>query len=87
MIESKTPKGWKDLQNDVCKILSECGFASETPKRIMTVRRCVETDVYAVDEENQPPIIYICECKDWNSRVSQRKSMRLEQLWVTLARM
>lgn len=73
MIEFGTPNRWRDLQNSVCKILNECGLAAETPKIIETVRGNVETDVYAVDEEAKPKIIYICECKNWNSRVPQEK--------------
>lgn len=71
MIESKLPDSWVDLQNLTARILSECGFETETPKIIHTVRGRVEVDVYSVDRSVNPAPIYICECKHWNKAVSQ----------------
>lgn len=71
MIESKIPDTWVDLQNEVSKIFLECGFESETPKIIETVRGKVEIDVYAIDSSLKPELVYLCECKHWKSAVPQ----------------
>jgi hypothetical protein len=39
------PSTFQDLQNQVAHILSECGLAAETEKKITTVRGKVEIDV------------------------------------------
>lgn len=71
MIESKIPNTWVDLQNEVFKIFLECGFESETPKIIETVRGKVEVDVFAVDSSFKPAPVYLCECKHWKSAIPQ----------------
>src|SRR5207248_3987303 len=59
------------LQEDVARILRECGFAAEVSKTISTPRGRVEIDVYA--EENVAGRLYriVCECKLWRARVPQ----------------
>lgn len=65
------PANWKALQNNVCQILTECGYQANTPKKLNSTRGKVEVDVYAVDNNSYPMITYICECKNWNRRVRQ----------------
>lgn len=62
------PENWKDLQDKVANILLKCGYKTETPKTIQTIRGNVEVDVYAY-KNTSIPILIICECKYWNSRV------------------
>jgi len=71
LINQGAPRDWLDLQKQVHQILDECGFESEIEKVIQTVRGRVSIDVYARDPESQPPTIFLCECKHWQSRVPQ----------------
>lgn len=70
-IDRENPNTWQDLQQQVHQILNECGFESEVEKRLDTVRGTVTIDVYARDPSSQPPVVYLCECKHWHSRVPQ----------------
>lgn len=69
MINSVSPTDWKDLQNQVAQILSECGFEVDIEKDITTARDTVNIDVHAVDPSQKPATVYLCECKYWKSRV------------------
>ena len=65
------PKDWRDLQNKVCLLLSQCGFKTETEKTIKTPRGEVEIDVYAIDPRSIDLISYVIECKNWGNPVNQ----------------
>lgn len=67
-IKSITPQSWKELQNFVSEILSECGYNTSTEKIISTVRGDVEVDVYAKKEGGIKTIV-ICECKFWKKNI------------------
>ena len=69
MINSTLPDDWRDLQDQVAQILEECGFETEVEKRIDTARGTVDIDVFAEDPSQPPPVIYLCECKHWQSAV------------------
>jgi len=69
VIYQNQPEDWEDLQNKVCSILTVCGLRSETEKDIDTVRGNVEIDVYATDPTTPENLIYVCECKHWNTAV------------------
>jgi restriction system protein len=69
IIDHRLPKNWRDLQKQVAQILQECGLHSEIEKDIQTVRGVVNIDVYAEDIGSQPKIIYLIECKHWQSAV------------------
>lgn len=69
MINSTLPDSWRDLQDQVAQIFEECGFETEVEKRIETVRGTVDIDVFAEDASQAPPVIYLCECKYWQSAV------------------
>jgi len=71
MITSKKPKNWQDLQNEVAKILCECGFSVEKEKVIITARGQVELDVYTEEIVKGRKSIIVCECKYWRNRVPQ----------------
>ena len=71
MITTTAPKSWQALQDEVARILLECGFQAEVSKIVSTPRGKVEIDVYA--EENVAGRTYriVCECKRWRARVPQ----------------
>jgi hypothetical protein len=71
MIDHEIPEDWKGLQNGVALILQETGFEVEIEKTIQTVRGTVEIDVFAIDKTQSPEIVYLCECKYWNSPIPQ----------------
>lgn len=71
MITTEIPSDWRDLQNQVTRILSECRFEVETEKTIETARGGVELDVYAEETVEGRKYIIVCECKYWKSRVPQ----------------
>jgi len=69
MIYKDEPEDWKDLEIKVNAILSECGMNSQRNADITTVRGEVNVDILAIDSASLPKIIYICECKHWNSPI------------------
>lgn len=71
-ITNYVPVDWKDLQNQVCRLLNEAGYTAESPKEIMTVRGKVEVDVYATSNTELIKQ-FICECKYWNTPVPKEK--------------
>jgi len=71
MINAAFPADWRDAQNQVAKILKECEFDTYIEHTVQTLRGAVNIDVFAVDTTQQPPSIYLCECKHWRSAVPQ----------------
>jgi len=71
MITSSVPETWKALQNDVGKILEECGFSVEVEKKVDTARGEAELDVYAEEIVKGRKYSIVCECKHWNSNIPQ----------------
>ena len=71
MITSSIPKNWKSLQNEVGRILEECGFSVEVEKKVNTARGEAELDVYAEEIVQGRKYSIICECKHWNSNIPQ----------------
>lgn len=71
MITSKTPGDWRALQNEVARILRECGFSVEVEKTLRVPRGTVEIDVYAEENVKGRKYSIVCECKNWRSRVPQ----------------
>ncbi|MFQ6087973.1 MAG: restriction endonuclease [Candidatus Methanofastidiosia archaeon] len=69
MIYENIPHNWKNLQKKVGSIFQTLGFEVEIEKIIETARESVEIDVYAKDASQTPNIIYLCECKHWNTKV------------------
>lgn len=66
-----TPISWQDLQEKVCTILNQIGFIAETNKSCNTPRGQIEIDVYAEDPYSIDNIVYVAECKNWESKVPQ----------------
>jgi len=71
LLTSRTPKDWKDLQEQVAIILKECGFVVYTERTFETVRGSVELDVYAEEKIKVRKYLIACECKHWRSAVPQ----------------
>lgn len=71
MITCNKPKTWEDLQDEVGKILEECGFIVEVEKKLDTARGKVELDVYAEEIVKGRKYSIACECKHWNSNIPQ----------------
>lgn len=71
MIEEQPGADWRDLQERVAAILTECGLVSEVGRTLDLARGKAEIDVYAIDSSTTPPGVYLCECKRWHSRVPQ----------------
>ena len=78
LITSIPPSDWRDLQRQVARVFQECGLVVEIEKDIQTVRGNVEVDVFAKDSEQRPPVVYLCECKRWKSRVPKNVVHALE---------
>ncbi|HUZ61439.1 MAG TPA: restriction endonuclease [Hanamia sp.] len=64
------PLNWRELQNLVALVLSDCGFKTEIEKKIQTVRGEVEIDVYAEKIAGFKTIV-LCECKYWDASLPQ----------------
>jgi len=69
LIDHRLPTDWKDLQEKVAEIFRDIGYKTETEKDIETTREKVRVDVFSVDESQSPHIIYLCQCKHWETRV------------------
>lgn len=71
MITTLVPEDWRDLQQEVARILQECGFEVEVEKTISTARGQVEVDVYAEESVEGRNYMILCECKLWKAPVHQ----------------
>lgn len=71
MIDHKLPTSWNDLQDKVGQIFLELGYKVNIAKDLKTVRGKVNVDVFSINTLHQPPISYICECKNWKRPVSK----------------
>ena len=71
MITCSVPKDWKELQNEVGKILEQCGFTVEVEKVVDTARGKAELDVYAKEVVKGRKYSIVCECKYWKSKIPQ----------------
>lgn len=69
MIFADAPEDWKELENRVQQILSECGCQAERGKSVALPRGSVDLDVYALDTTRQPNLIIVRECKHWSTPV------------------
>lgn len=71
MITRSVPEDWKALQNEVGKILEQCGFSVEVEKKVDTARGEAELDVYAEEVVKGRKYSIVCECKHWKSSIPQ----------------
>ena len=68
-ITNEVPKNWKRLQEEVARLLRECGFRVEEPLTLETARGKVEVDVFAEEIFHGRQHTIICECKHWKSNI------------------
>ena len=71
MITSIRPKDWRDLQIQVARLLTECGFDVNIELVLKNARGHIEIDVFAKEIINGRTYSIACECKNWNSNVPQ----------------
>lgn len=69
MIFYSDPTNWTDLQNKVAQIFDEIGCIVAIEKEITTARGVVNVDVFVEDVTKSPRLIYVCECKYWESQI------------------
>lgn len=73
LITSVVPDGWRDLENSVAMILSECGMAVQQAVRVQLPRGHADIDVLADETVEDISVRTVCECKDWSTNVPQEK--------------
>ena len=71
MIICDKPNSWKDLQDKVAKILTQCNFNVEIEKKFESIRSNIEIDVFAIENVDERKYQIICECKYWNTNIPQ----------------
>jgi hypothetical protein len=69
LIFDDPPNGWRDLQEKVRQIFSECGCEAATEQPVTTVRGKVNVDVVVQDKTRRPHGLIFCECKLWKRKV------------------
>lgn len=70
-IFTREPNDWKELQNFVGQMFTECNFETEVSKTIDLVRGSKEIDVYTQDVSGEYKPIILVECKYWSTAVNQ----------------
>jgi hypothetical protein len=60
------------LEENVARILRECGYHVEVQKHVELARGDVNIDVWA-DEHTSPPNVIAVECKNWSRPVTQHE--------------
>lgn len=68
----KEPNNWQELEVLSYQLFSEIGCQCERQKSLESSRGSVIVDLYAQDFVSDPPLVYICECKHWNSRIPKQ---------------
>jgi hypothetical protein len=71
MITSDVPEDWRALQDDVARILNECGMEVEVEKPVATARGEVAVDVFARETVKGRAYTLLTECKNWTRNVPQ----------------
>lgn len=71
MLTTQVPDSWQDLQNQVGRILTDCGFAVEIERAVPLVRGQADIDVYAEEIVKGRRNRIFCECKYWKTAVPQ----------------
>lgn len=69
MITTDMPARWRDLQDEVGRLLTECGFNVQVDETLVGARGRVNIDVRADEFTDGRRNRILCECKLWNTRV------------------
>lgn len=72
MLTSRVPGTWQDLQREVARVLSECGFAVALERAVGLGRGRAEIDVFAEESIKGRRNLIICECKRWKRTIPQQ---------------
>jgi restriction system protein len=68
LIEDGSPRTWRNLEMQVARILTECGYDVEVQKTVQLARGRANIDVWA-DDHSSPRNVIAVECKHWANRV------------------
>ncbi len=71
---------WKEYQNKVASIFNSMGSTTTIEKKVKGVRGIHEIDVYVELEKFGIKMIWICECKYWNSAIPKEKVLALYEI-------
>jgi hypothetical protein len=71
VITERLPADWRDLQNQVARILDECGMNVEVEKSVSLARGTAEIDVFASETRQGRTNTIFCECKNWKGAIPQ----------------
>lgn len=71
IITGKAPRTWRQLQDQVGKILRDCGFLVEIEKTLKVDSGKKKIDVYAEERVQGRLYTIICECKYWKAKIPQ----------------
>jgi hypothetical protein len=71
MITTVAPSDWRDLQQQVARILGECGFVVDIETTVSLPRGSVEIDVLGRESNQGRMNTIVCECKHWATPVPQ----------------
>lgn len=71
MLTTQVPDSWQDLQNQVGRILADCGFEVEIERAFPLVRGQASIDVYVEEIVKGRRNRIFCECKYWKTAVPQ----------------
>jgi restriction system protein len=69
MLFMNSPKDWRDLQLLTKQLFEEINCQCEVEQNINTARGKVCVDIHVTDFVSSPPLIYLCECKSWKTKV------------------
>ena len=75
---------WKEYQNQVASIFNSIGASTTIEKKVEGVRGIHEVDVFVELEKFGIKMIWICECKYWNSAVPKEKVLALGYFGLTM---
>lgn len=67
----REPSSWQELEELTKQAFEEMGYVSERNYLLATVRGAVRIDVHAVKASGPIPTIVLCECKYWDTPISQ----------------
>jgi hypothetical protein len=70
MITSRIPESWRELENAVSQILSECGFDVEVKDRISATRFDVVEEFAAEETVKGNFVRLLCDCRYWTRSIS-----------------
>lgn len=71
MLTNCVPDTWQNLQEEVARVLAECGFVVQIERSVSLARGQADIDVYAEEVVNGRRYVILCECKFWKAAIPQ----------------